>query len=161
VPGSPFPAGGNPLSLAVGASGKFLYSANPDATSPSISGFSIDPTSGALSPLSGSPFPLPVSHYMATDQTGAYLYVTSGASIVGYAIDATTGALTALPGFPVAAGANAYSVSIDPLNQFLYVANDGAANVSAFRLDAATGSLTPITGSPFSAGNHPAFIAAF
>jgi len=161
VPGSPFPAGGNPLSLAVGASGKFLYSANPDATSPSISGFSIDPTSGTLSPLSGSPFPLPVSHYMATDQTGAYLYVTSGASIVGYAIDATTGALTALPGFPVAAGANAYSVSIDPLNQFLYVANDGAANVSAFRLDAATGSLTPITGSPFSAGNHPAFIAAF
>jgi 6-phosphogluconolactonase (cycloisomerase 2 family) len=161
VPGSPFPAGGNPLSLAVGASGKFLYSANPDATSPSISGFSIDPTSGELSPLSGSPFPLPVSHYMATDQTGAYLYVTSGASIVGYAIDATTGALTALPGFPVAAGANAYSVSIDPLNQFLYVANDGAANVSAFRLDAATGSLTPITGSPFSAGNHPAFIAEF
>ena len=102
MPGSPFPAGGNPLSLAVGAGGKFLYSANPDATNPSISGFSIDPTTGALSPLSGSPFPLPVSHYIATDQTGAYLYVTSGANIVGYAIDATTGALTALPGFPVA-----------------------------------------------------------
>ena len=161
VAGSPFPAGGNPLSLAVGAGGKFLYTANPDATNPSISGFSIDPTTGALAPLSGSPFRLPVSHYMATDQTGAYLYVTSGASIVGYAIDATTGALTALPGFPVAAGANAYSITIDPTNRILYVTNDGAANVSAFRLDAATGSLTPITGSPFAAGNHPAFIAAF
>ena len=161
VPGSPFPAGGNPLSLAVGGAGKFLYTANPDATNPSISGFNIDPTSGALSPLNGSPFPLPVSHYMAADQTGTYLYVTSGASIVGYAIDAFTGALTALPGFPVAAGANAYSVSIDPTNQFLYVADDGAANVSAFRLDAATGSLTPITGSPFAAGNHPEFIATF
>src|SRR4029077_5005315 len=34
VPGSPFPAGGNPLSLAVGGGGKFLYSANPDATNP-------------------------------------------------------------------------------------------------------------------------------
>ena len=158
---SPFPAGGNPLSLALGAGGKFLYSANPDATNPSISGFSIDPTTGVLSPLSGSPFKLLVSHYMATDQTGAYLYVTTGDSIVGYAIDATTGALTALPGFPVAAGANAYSVSVDPTNQFLYVADDGAANVSAFRLDAATGSLTPITGSPFAAGNHPAFIATF
>jgi 6-phosphogluconolactonase (cycloisomerase 2 family) len=161
VPGSPFPAGGNPLSLAVGAGGKFLYSANPDATNPSISGFSIDPDTGALSPLSGSPFPLPVSNYMATDQTGAYLYVTSDANVVGYGIDATTGALTALPGFPVSANANAYSITIDPTNQFLYVANDGAADVSAFRLDAATGSLTPITGSPFAAGNHPEFIATF
>jgi len=161
VPGSPFPAGGNPLSLALGAHGKFLYSANPDATNPSISGFSVDTTSGALAPLSGSPFPIPVSHYIATDQTGAYLYVTSGTNILGYAIDATTGALTALPGFPVAAGANAYSMTIDPTNQFLYVTNDGAANVSGFTLDASTGALTPMAGSPFPAGNHPEFIATF
>jgi len=163
VPGSPFPAGGNPLSLALGFSqgGKLLYTANPDATNPSISGFSVDATSGALAPLSGSPFPIPVSHYIATDQTGAYLYVTSGTNILGYAIDATTGALTALPGFPVAAGANAYSMTIDPTNQFLYVTNDGAANVSGFTLDASTGALTPMAGSPFPAGNHPEFIATF
>jgi 6-phosphogluconolactonase len=160
VLGSPFPAHGNPLSLAIGA-GKFLYSANPDATNPSISGFSIDPTTGALSPLSGSPFPLPVSHYMATDQTGAYLYVTAGANIVGYAIDATTGALTALPGFPVSAGADAYSVSIDPTNRFLYVANHGAANIAGFRLDASSSALTPISGSPFQAGSRSEFIATF
>jgi len=161
VPGSPFPAGGNPLSLAVGGGGKFLYTANPDAAHPSISGFNIDPTSGALSPLNRSPFPLPVSHYMATDQTGTYLYVTSGANIVGYGIDATTGALTPLPGFPVAAGANAYSVSVDPTNQFLYVTNDGAANIAGFLLDASTGALTPMSGSPFPAGHLPEFLATF
>jgi 6-phosphogluconolactonase len=161
VPGSPFPAGGNPISLAFGAGGMFLYTANPDATHPSISGFTIDPFTGALAPLSGSPFPLPVSHYIATDQTGAYLYVTSGANVVGYGIDATTGALTPLPGFPVAAGAGAYSITIDPTNQFLYVTNDGAANVSAFTLDASTGALTPVAGSPFPAGNHPESIATF
>src|SRR5256885_2279362 len=33
----------------------------------------IDPASGTLTPLSGSPFPLPVSHYITT--TGNYLYV--------------------------------------------------------------------------------------
>jgi 6-phosphogluconolactonase (cycloisomerase 2 family) len=159
--GSPFPAGGNPLSLAVGAGGKFLYSANPGGAQSSISGFSIDPASGALSPLSGSPFPLPVSHYIATDQTGAYLYVTSGANVIGYGIDATTGALTALPGFPVGAGANAYSVTIDPTNQFLYVANDGAANITGFRLDASTGALTLMPDSPFPAGNLPDFLATF
>jgi 6-phosphogluconolactonase (cycloisomerase 2 family) len=161
VPGSPFPAGGNPLSLAFGAGGMFLYTANPDATHPSISGFSVDPASGALAPLSGSPFPLPVSHYIAADQTGAYLYVTSGANVVGYGIDAATGALTPLPGFPVAAGANAYSVSIDPTNQFLYVANDGAANIAGFKLDASTGALTPMSGSPFPTGSRPEFLATF
>ena len=159
VPGSPFPAGGNPLGLAFGAGGMYLYTANPDATHPSISGFSVDADTGALAPLSGSPFPLPVSHYIATDRTGAYLYVTSGANVVGYRIDATTGALTELPGFPVAAGGNAYSISIDPTNQFLYVADDGAAHVSGFSLDASTGALTPMAGSPFPAGNHPEFIA--
>jgi 6-phosphogluconolactonase len=159
VPGSPFPAGGNPLSLAVGGGGKFLYSANPDATNPSISGFSIDPASGALSPLSGSPFKFAVSQYMATDQTGSYLYVTSGASVVGYRIDPTTGALTKLAGFPVATEANAYSVSVDPTNRFLYVTNDGAANVSGFTLDASTGALTPMAGPPFPAGHDPKFIA--
>ncbi|HSY96214.1 MAG TPA: beta-propeller fold lactonase family protein [Steroidobacteraceae bacterium] len=159
VSGSPFPAGGNPLSLAVGGGGKFLYSANPDATNPSISGFSIDPTSGALSPLSGSPFKLPVSQYMATDQTGSYLYFTSGASVVGYGIDPTTGALTKLAEFPVATEANAYSVSVDPTNRFLYVTNDGAANVSGFTLDASTGALTPMAGPPFPAGHDPKFIA--
>jgi len=161
VPGSPFPAVGNPLSLALGAGGKFLYSANPDATNPSISGFTIDPTTMALSRLSGSPFPLPVSHYIATDKTGAYLYVTSGASIVGYAIDATTGALTALPGFPVTVGVDAYSITVDPTNRFLYVTDDGTAHVSGFTLDASTGALTPMAGSPFPAGHHPDFIATF
>ena len=161
VPGSPFPAGGSPLDLALGAEGKFLYSANPDTTNPSISGFSVDPDIGALAPLSGSPFPLPVSHYIASDQTGAYLYVTTGANIVGYAVDATTGALTALPGFPVAVGAEAFSITIDPTNQFLYVADEGAAHVSGFTLDATTGALTPMTGSPYPAGNHPQTIATF
>jgi 6-phosphogluconolactonase (cycloisomerase 2 family) len=169
VPGSPFPAGGNPLSLGFGGGFNFLYSANPDPTNPSISGFSFDPATGTLSALSGSPFPLPVSHYMAIEQGGiqigsnpihGYLYVTTDASIVGYAQDWTTGALTALPGFPVAAGANAYSITILG-NQFLYVANDGAANISGFALDFLTGALTPMAGSPFPAGGHPKFIATF
>ena len=161
VAGSPFPAGANPLSLVLGATGKFLYTANPDATNSSISGFSVDLGSGTLTPLSGSPFPLVVSHYIGTDRTGAYLYVTSGVNVVGYGIDATTGALTALAGFPVGAGANAYSVTIDPTNQFLYVANDGAANITGFRLDASTGALTLMPDSPFPAGNLPEFLATF
>src|SRR3981081_3984846 len=72
VAGSCCPAGANPLSLALGATVKFLFTANPDATNSSISGFKVDTNSGALTPLSGSPFPLAVSHHIATDRTGAY-----------------------------------------------------------------------------------------
>ncbi len=161
VRGSPFPAGGNPLSLALGAGGNFLFSANPDAANSSISAFSIDPNTGALSPLSGSPFLFSVSHYIATDQTGAYLYVTSGTSVVGYGIDATTGALTPLRGFPLTVGVDAYSITVDPTNRFLYVTDDGAANIKGFRLDASTGALTPMSGPPFPAGKNPEFIATF
>ena len=161
VAGSPFAAGANPLGLAFGASGQFLYTANPGGANPSISGFAIDLFNGTLSPLSGSPFPATVTNYIAADRTGSYLYVTTGAGVVGYGIDAKTGLLTSLPGFPVFSGANAYSVTSDPTNQFLYVANNGSANVSGFRFDAATGGLIPITGSPFTTGNVPDFVATF
>ncbi len=105
---------------------------------------------------------MPVTSYIATDQTGAYLYITSGDVIVGYAINQNTGALTALAGFPVATNvpSDAYSISIDSTNQFLYVANELGATVSGFRLDAATGGLTPMA-APFPAGNGPQFVATF
>lgn len=167
--GSPFAAGGNPHSLAVTPyetpwdyGGPFvLYTANFDGTSSTISGFSVDPDTGALTALSGSPFAVPVSNYIGTDGSGDYLYVTTGASVVGYSIDPDppTGLLKALAGFPVASGTNAYSVTVDPSNQFVYVGNDGSANISGYKLNAENGELTAIPGSPFTAGNHPDFIA--
>jgi 6-phosphogluconolactonase (cycloisomerase 2 family) len=162
--GSPFPAGGKPLSLALGAAQDgtqppFLYTANPDATNPSISAFNI--MGGGPTALTGSPFPLAVSHDIATDRTGAYLYVTTGNGVDGYRIDRTTGRPTPLTGFPVVTGTSAHALTFDTTNQFLYVANDGSADVSGFRLNAATGALTPVASSPFPAGNDPQFIATF
>ena len=159
VAGSPFAAGGSPYRLVFGASGKFLYTANSNGTNSTISGFSVDPSSGALSALGGSPFALAVDHDMAADRTGGYVYVTRGGGVIGYGIDAMTGALSPLAGFPVAAGVNAYAVTFDRSNQFLYVGIDGAAAVSGFRFDAATGALTPMPGSPVPAGNLPDSVA--
>ena len=68
------------------------------------------------------------------------------------------GALFTLSGYPYASGTNAYSVTVDPSNQFLYVANDSAGNVSGFKRKPG-GYLTAIPGSPFPAGNNPDFIA--
>jgi 6-phosphogluconolactonase (cycloisomerase 2 family) len=165
VAGSPFAAGGSPHSLVLQPFGpfdtvaEFLYTANSGGNSSTISGFSVNTGTGALTALSGSPFAVSVSNYITTDRTGAYLYVTTGASVVGYGIDATTGSLSTLAGFPVASGAHAYSVTVDPSNQFLYVASAGSANIFGYKLNAANGELTTIPGSPFTAGSQPAFIA--
>jgi len=161
VPGSPFAAGGNPHSLVFGGYfGEYLYTANFKGTGSTISGFSVDPATGTLTALSGSPFDLAVDNYIATDRNGLFLYVTTGASVVAYSIG--NGAPTALAGFPIAAGANAYSVTVDPSNQFIYVGNDGAANVSGYTLNFINfldSGLTPLSGSPFPAGTSSDFLA--
>ena len=162
--GSPFAAGGNPHSLVLTPipgpydyGGAYLFTANFDGTGSTISGFSLDWNTGALTALTGSPFAVPVSNYIGTDRTGADLYVTTGAGVVGYRLD--EGTLTALAGFPVASGSNAYSSTVDPSNQFLYVANDGSASISGYKLDSNGGGLSAVPGSPFAAGSHPDFIA--
>jgi 6-phosphogluconolactonase len=53
IPGSPFPAGRGPLSVAVDPMAKFAYVANIDSND--ISAYSIG-SNGALRPLPGSPF---------------------------------------------------------------------------------------------------------
>jgi YVTN family beta-propeller protein len=160
IAGSPFAAGASPLSVAFGASGKFLYTANHGGSSPSISGFAVDTSSGILTPLHGFPFSAPVNQAIVSDRPGEYLYATGGSGVLGYRIDATTGLLSSLAGFPVESGADGFSATLDPTDQFLYVANNGSANISGFRFDASTGALTPIVGSPFAAGDSPSALAS-
>jgi DNA-binding beta-propeller fold protein YncE len=54
VGGSPFAAGGNPGSIAVDPSGKFVFVVNDHYNSVSV--FSINIGTGALTPITGSPF---------------------------------------------------------------------------------------------------------
>lgn len=170
VAGSPFPSNGNVSALAFGLGDAFqhppgesngspglkglLYASIASGGTASIMGFSIHPymgdaNDGALTALPGFPYDLPSCSYIATDQTGAYLYATAGTNVFGFSIDKQTGALSPLPGSPVAVGATADSVGIDPTNQFLYVTSHSAGKVTGFRLNAATGELTTMPGSPF------------
>jgi 6-phosphogluconolactonase (cycloisomerase 2 family) len=54
IAGSPVPAGSSPCSAAVDPTGSFVFTAN--VNSQSVSGYSIDQTTGALTELPGSPF---------------------------------------------------------------------------------------------------------
>jgi 6-phosphogluconolactonase (cycloisomerase 2 family) len=173
ITGSPFAAGGNNETVVVHPNGKFLYAADGNnvgnVPGPSISGFSIDATSGALTAVTGSPFALAdVPKFLAIDRTGKYLYVTAPESdtVLAFSIDTSTGALTQLTGSPFASGGlNPQDIAVSPDGKFVFVANNGdvdtATNgsVSAFALNASTGALTAVAGSPFTAGPNPKRLA--
>jgi 6-phosphogluconolactonase (cycloisomerase 2 family) len=161
IAGSPFPSSGSVSSFALGSGGQFLYAAIASGSTATIAGFNVDPNTGALASLPGFPLALPSCRYIVADQAGAYLYAAGGTNVFGYSIDQKTGALDPLPGFPVGVGAEADTLSVDPTNQFLYVANGSARAVTGFALDAATGALTPMPGSPFAVGASADLIATF
>jgi len=159
-----------PFGVVVAPSGKFVFVTNHGLSTLSV--FSADPGTGALTKISGSPFRIEVDdedcsanpYGLAIDPEGQYLYVADNGcgTITVYSINATTGAPTEISGSPFqisvggqdcAAGPN--DDSLDPSGSFLYVANSSCASVAAFTVDAVTGALTPVAGSPFPAGNSP------
>ena len=154
VPGSPFPTGDGPYSLAIAPSGRFAYVAN--YWSQDVWAYVINPATGALGTgVPGSPLVVGGNPTrIATDPSGRFAYVSNAASndVSGYSINPTTGALTSIPGSPFGAGTYPHSVTVDPSGRFAFVANAISNNVSAFTINPATGGLTPIAGSPFAAG---------
>lgn len=166
VTGSPFLTGANssPSSVTVDPSGKFVYVAN--SAKNNLSAFSIDPISGALTPVSGSPFATgsaPVS--VTIDPSGRFLYVadqtfSASNNVSAFAISSTSGALTPISGSPFTAGAFPLWVTVEPSGKFLYVLNigsggsSGPGNVSAFVIDGVSGALSPVPGSPFPVGTQ-------
>ncbi|HNI91298.1 MAG TPA: beta-propeller fold lactonase family protein, partial [Leptospiraceae bacterium] len=92
--------------------GKFVYVANN--TTPTISGFSINQSTGAVTSIGSAVATGAAPGGIAVDPTGKFLYVTNGgpATVSGYSINATTGVLTAVPGSPfstVTTNPNAFS----------------------------------------------------
>jgi 6-phosphogluconolactonase len=157
VAGSPFDATvvGNPASLAVHPSGKFVYASGSFNEIGVIAGYAIDGATGALSPVSGSPFftqeAFPFS--MAVDPTGRFAYVVNfGGALTAFSITASTGALT-LVGPPFAIGTRPASVAVDPTGRFVYVANSSpfTGSIYGYAIDPST-ILSPIVGSPFATG---------
>jgi DNA-binding beta-propeller fold protein YncE len=119
APGAPFPfqVGVDPAGVIVDASGKFVYVPNTaDAT---ISAFTLDNTSGMLTPVAGSPFPSggvgsingPLG--IATDNSGHLVYVCNASNDISvFSINSGSGALTLVSGSPFADGGNGPSAII-------------------------------------------------
>lgn len=175
VPGSPFSAGVLPGSIAVDPTGHYLYvghesSANPDAYQ--LDAFAIDTATGALKPVAGEPYTIPIPsqcffcegggvYDLRIDVNGTYLLapVFNDGTIAIYRIDAADGTLApaagspfiiSLPDSPTDPGAQPSSITLDGENLFIYtddLTGDGEGDnsrnaIDGWGLNSSTGSLT-------------------
>ena len=160
--GSPVSSGGiEPVSIAVHDTLVYVANEGDGKTGSNYTGFTLN-TTGILTPLAGSTFPLP-----ATASPGDVLFNSTGTHLVGArvgpaagpsSIDSfdvgTDGLLTPAPGSPFPAQAvGPFGSEFRPTNPSeLYVSNaHGGANagsVSAYNV-ASNGVLDSIDGSPF------------
>lgn len=149
ITGSPFavPGSGVVTGIAVDASGQYLYASSSNHGAGVVAAFSIG-SSGALTPIAGSPFAAGTSPVnIAITPGNPFLYVSdSGSGLLGFSISPSTGALTPIAGSPFAGGLQ--GVAFTPNGKFAY-AIDIDTSVWAYSIDSTSGVLTAISGSPF------------
>ncbi|HVO79653.1 MAG TPA: beta-propeller fold lactonase family protein [Terriglobales bacterium] len=131
--------------------GKFLYVPFSDTNTNTVEAFSIDHTTGALTPIAGSPFALPAgtADTAVADPQGRFLFVGSeGSGLISvFQIDATTGALTLNLASPFTSFNLFFadSVTVDGTGNFLYVGQlDPTIPLDAFSIDQNNGALSEI-----------------
>jgi 6-phosphogluconolactonase (cycloisomerase 2 family) len=160
--GAPLSAGGHSHSINVDPRGRFVYVSNEDdPANIHLSGYTINGTTGVLTPIPG---PLPVAagaQASVFDRNGNYLYVITGiavSTIAAYAVDQTTGVLTQI-GSSLSAGTHAHNLTVDPANTFLYVASgEGSNSILTYAIDQTNGVLTSV-GPPVPGAFRPAAVA--
>ena len=127
--------------------GKFLYTGNQGA---SLSGYSINATSGILSPLPGFPLALGLNPTALThDPLNRFLLVADIAASTLHVFSINTGgALAEVAPSPYITVKEPVSLAVDATGTHVYVASQGGNQVGAYALSSA-GVLTPVASSPF------------
>jgi 6-phosphogluconolactonase (cycloisomerase 2 family) len=123
ISGSPFPVGIMPHGVTVHPSGQFAYVTNCGTTfcfgsgTGSVSAYTIDGTTGALSSVDGSPFTAGTGAFgVAVEPSGQFAYVTnfSSSNVTAYMIDSVTGALAPIGNFPAGSAPVSIAVTAGP-----------------------------------------------
>ncbi len=171
VTGSPFSTGGNGTGFAafdetpvkgIITVGNFLYVGNSESNSfggtgiGSVSAFSINPSTGALTALTNSPFSTGISTNfditMAVSPDGKFLFIggTDSRKITVFSI-ASNGILSEVTGSPFDFSSTAAQLDgfvISPNGKFLAFSDGWMGTVHMLNI-ASSGSLSEVTGSPF------------
>jgi 6-phosphogluconolactonase len=131
--------------------GKFLFACGLGNSS--IEAFSVNASTGALAPVSGSTLPIQgvSSCTLSIDPTGTFLYIATSAGVLAFTVNTATGVLSSVAGSPFSDGSIPREAAIDPSGRFLYaISNNTTSNtISVFTINSANGALSPVAGSPF------------
>ena len=124
--------------------------------SKNVSAYAIDATSGALTPLAGTPVESGHRALGNCDRSNRQVRLRSQRWLQRcFRLYHRCDERRAEKGERVAVcrgHQSHYVMAVDPSGKFAYVPNLGSNNISAYTIDATSGALTPVTGSPFSAG---------
>ena len=132
--------------MVISPNGQFLYLSSR-STLGRIEAYTIDSSTGGLSPVNGSPFTSPASpKELVLDPSGKFLFVATGSGVAAYAVEAASGALTAVAGSPFGFSSMAHVV-VDASGHFLY-ATYLSSPIAAYTIDQKTGALSAIAGGP-------------
>lgn len=171
VKGSPFVTSGPNWGIAIAPNGKYLYASSQVSDKNfdgEINAFSINQTTGALTPIPGSPFPIiPYNctgcfqseniYGMTIDHTGTFL-IGGGwynGVIYVYRIQSGTGSLSEVAGSPFIEelpsgfpSAEPADVTVTPTDKYVFVDNDSYGALTMFDFDSSTGALSNMTTVP-------------
>jgi 6-phosphogluconolactonase (cycloisomerase 2 family) len=169
IPGGVVTTGNSPEGKVLfHPTGRYVYvnSLGTSSTGGSVSAFSIAPVSGALTPISGSPYVTGVAAAaFAMDPAGRLLYVANrgtgnAGSISMFRVDSNTGALIVLSS-PLNLQPAPTSVSVDPSGKFVYASSIASNQLYSFSIDATTGALIPLARAAVTrTGDQPISIVA-
>jgi DNA-binding beta-propeller fold protein YncE len=143
--------------------GKSAYVAN--LLDDTVSQYSIDPSSGALSPKSPATVASPSPSQLAVTPDGKSAYVSNvlslhaPGSISQYSIDSATGRLSPKTPARAAAGEIPATLAVTPDGKSLYAANAGDDTVSQYSIDPSSGALSPKSPASVPAGAVPDAVA--
>jgi hypothetical protein len=141
-----------PTAWSQSTSPQFVFGA--DELNKNVSAFQINPSTGILTPVPGSPFSEGLDPcLLAVDPAAKFLFVancsTNGVSV--FQINSTTGALTLVPNSPFATGLGTgpFAMGTDSTGNFLYVVNkqmvsdSSSGEMDGYSINPASGALTP------------------
>ncbi len=142
-----------PVSLAMDLLGRFAYAVS---SAPNVAMYSQTAATGVLVPTD------PATLFAGVNFTGIaasdkFVYATdfNNDQLSMFTVNQSTGVLTSAAS-PIGTGSNPYGVAVDPLNRFVYVANQGGGSVSCYTIsNSTTGALTAMTPSTIGAGAFP------
>jgi 6-phosphogluconolactonase (cycloisomerase 2 family) len=145
-----YATGNNPWTSAVDPTGQFVYV----RCAGSISAFSLDGTTGVLTPLATpSVITAAGTGEVLIHPSGQYLFTVGRASdqVQVFNVDAATGTLSLNGTYGLPAGTGPLSLALSHSGDYLFTKSEGAPNgpaadctIYAFYLDLQTGGLTPL-----------------